>query len=75
MKGSCEVSATRSRSRGRHLLRLRYWLAAFCVAAAVTAPAAGASAHVNNVYAPEDHGYFIRGWANVTRDCSGTYGC
>jgi hypothetical protein len=57
------------------LLRLRYWLTAFCIAGAVAASSAGATAYVNNVYSPEDHGDYIRGWGNVTRDCSNTYGC
>jgi hypothetical protein len=39
------------------------------------APNAKAAAFTYNVYAPNRSGNTLTSWANLSRDCSGTYGC
>ncbi len=49
-------------------------LAALIAAVALALPA-GAAAYTKNAYAPARAGNTITGWADLSLDCSGTYGC
>lgn len=51
-------------------------LAALLTAGLTAASAANASAFTYGVYAPKKiNSSQVQGWANLSRDCSGTYGC
>lgn len=63
-------SATRSRWRPAAAA-----LASLLALTVVDQAPADAAAYTKSVYAPNDEGSYLRGWADLSRDCSGTYGC
>jgi hypothetical protein len=57
-------------------LALLLALAALLMAGVAAAAPSNAAAFVYGVYAPNKiNGTQVQGWANLSRDCSGTYGC